>query len=102
MSFGGPIDSMINSHKSNLGLLKNRKRLKLIQDEYKSSYDDNPIHIKEGNIHEIGRFKTKIKRDRIRNNQRFILIIGLTLIITMVILFWVVTTDYSGVIDIIQ
>ena len=102
MSFGGPIDSMINAHKSNMRLLKKRKKLKEIQDEYDAHSDPNSLHIPEGSIQEMGRFKARLRKERKRDTNRFILIVGITLVVILVILIWVVTADYSQVIDLID
>ena len=68
MSFGGPIDSMINAHKENSKLLGKRKRLKEIQSEYKTN-EREPLHFKEGNIAELERFHHRLRRDRRRDSN---------------------------------
>jgi hypothetical protein len=101
MSFGGPIDSMINQHKWNLRLLKERKKLKEIQSGYKAEKRP-PITFQDPQSGEFSRFRQRMKVSQKKDRNRLILIIGLTLIIMLIILFWVVTTDYSGVIDVID
>ncbi len=101
MSFGGPIDSMIYQHKSNLRLLKERKKLKEIQSGYKTEKRP-PITFQEPQSGEFSKFKQRLKLSQKKDQNRMILIIGLTLIIMLIILFWVVTSDYSGIIDVIE
>ncbi len=93
---------MINSNRENLQKLTGRKRIKDIVENHRVQYQSPMQLIKEPRIHEVERFHMKLKRDRRRNQHRFILILGLTLIILMVILYWVVTADYSEVIEVIN
>jgi hypothetical protein len=101
MSFGGPIDSMFRSQKANLNLLPKRERLQEIQSRYKPKTQD-PIQFKESNIIESLRFKRRLNNQRRQERFRFMLIVGLTLITLMIILYWVVTTDYSEIIQVID
>ncbi len=98
MSFGGPIDSMINAHKSNLRLLRGRKRLKEIE-EHHPSKSRTPIDIKGADEFHQRKFKERIRQFRRAEGYRTLLIVLITIILLMIILLWVVTADFSGVID---
>ncbi len=100
MSFGGPIDSMINSNKSNLGLLKKRKRLKEIQDEYKSTHRE--IAESEVTEEEKKNFQKRMKISRRLDSIKRVISIVLTLIVLTFILYMVYTADYSGLIEVID
>lgn len=103
MSFGGPIDSMIRSNRENLGKLQGRrKRGKEILQDHPVEYAEIKNPMKFAGIEEKLRFHQRLRRDRKKNQFRFILILGLTIIVLMIILFWVVTADYSSVIDLIS
>jgi len=101
MSFGGPIDSMVNANKQNLKQLGKRRKLKDIQSEYKASAG-KPIKIRESGVEEMNRFKEKLEKDKKRDHFQFILIVGLTLVIMLILMFWVMTADFSGVIDLMD
>tara|TARA_Y100001972_G_C7659005_1_gene332108 strand:- start:123 stop:470 length:348 start_codon:yes stop_codon:yes gene_type:complete len=101
MSFGGPIDSMINSNKHNLRLLGKRKRLKEIQGEYKHA-SKAPMKVEPAHGDKLHLFHTKLRRENRSEKQRLILIIGLTLVLILILVYWVTTADYSNLIDLIN
>lgn len=101
MSFGGPIDSMINSNKHNLKLIGKRKRLKEIQGEYKH-VPKSPIKVEPELGEKLNLFHAKLRRDIRNDKHRLMLIIGLTLVLILILLYWVVTADYSNLIDLIN
>ncbi|XOV93730.1 MAG: hypothetical protein ACFHWX_03270 [Bacteroidota bacterium] len=101
MSFGGPIDSMINANKHNLKLLGKRKSLKEIQGEYNSSAK-TPLKTEALHGEKLAKFHQKLDSQKRADRRRFILIVGLTLIIALFLLIWVASADYSSLIDLIE
>ncbi len=47
------------------------------------------------NIDEANRFKDRVKKQRRADRFRFMVILGISLVIIMVILIWAVATGYS-------
>lgn len=92
---------MINAYKGNNRLLKGRRKLKEILQGY-TAKPSNPILIKKDNIEEMNRFRSRLRKDKKQNQRRMFLILGLTIIISLVLLYWVITADYSDVIRIID
>ena len=106
MSFGGPIDSMINAHKSNLRLLRGRKRLKEIEAQHKSK-QITPVNIPSGLPQGVEdfqhqKFKKRIKHFRREERYRHLLIVVITVILLLIILLWIASQDFSEVIDTIS
>lgn len=92
---------MINANKENLKLLRERKRLKEIQGNYKYSLQ-TPIKIKPIQEDKFHHFLSRMERQKRGDKQRMVLIIGLTLVIMLLLLLWIVSADYSSLIDVIQ
>ena len=100
MSFGGPIDSMINSNKNNQNLLKKNKRLRELLASYKTKHQPTieKALSKEDSLR-VEQLLVKIKRQkRIRN---WITII-LSLTLSMLIIYWILTGDYTGIKEVID
>jgi hypothetical protein len=99
MSFGGPIDSMQSSQRSNKGLLKGRKSLKEIQDSY-------PVNRKEikPTVDDLAENKSRQDRVSYRDNERYLTFIKVlvTLLIATMLIWWLMSRDPSGVIDLIR
>lgn len=92
---------MINSNKHNLRLLGKRKRLKEIQAEFKH-VPKSPISIEPEPGEKLNLFHAKLRREKRHNKHRLMLIIGLTVVLILTLLYWVVTADYSNIIDLIK
>ncbi len=101
MSFGGPIDSMINANKHNRKLLGKRKRLKEIHGEYKHSVKP-PLKTRPVDEDRVDQFLFRFEKENRNDRQQLILIAGLTLVIILVLLLWIVSADYSSIIDVIE
>ncbi|MEQ8882832.1 MAG: hypothetical protein RLQ12_24535 [Cyclobacteriaceae bacterium] len=101
MSFGGPIDSMIRSSKHNLKLLGKRKRLKEIISAYKHS-PQSPLKVEPLRGEKLHQFHSKLDREKRAEKQRLIIILGVTLVFILILLYWVITADYSNLIDLIN
>ena len=101
MSFGGPIDSMINSNKQNLKELGKRRNLSEIQKDYKAT-QSKPLRFKKGTTQGLLQFQNHMRQSRKADRLRFVLIVGLTLIIVLIILMSIINADYSGIIEVIE
>ncbi len=102
MSFGGPIDSVFNSNKQNLKQLGKRKRLKDIQDAGAKFSERKPLKFKQPTSLGWSKFQRQQRLNRKNDRIRFVLIVGITLIIIMIILMMVINADLSGIIEVIQ
>lgn len=103
MSFGGPIDSMLNSNRQNLRQLSKRKQLKDIQLEFGSkSSVKKPLKFKQPTSRGWSRFQSQQKLNRRNDRIRFALIVGITLIIMMLILLMVIKANYTAIIEVIK
>ncbi|MEM9324905.1 MAG: hypothetical protein AAGA85_04595 [Bacteroidota bacterium] len=106
MSFGGPIDSMINTYKSNVRLLRGRKRLKEIQAEYpkRKKIETDELFRESQRADQLHqeRFRKRIREFRREEGYRTLLIIVITIILLLIVFFWVISSDYSGIIETIS
>ncbi len=100
MSFGGPIDSMINANKSNLRLLNKRKRLKDLASEYKTPHQKftAPNSTKESRQ----LLQKQLERIKKRDQQRTIIISVIAILVTLMFFYIVYNLDYSGIIEVIK
>lgn len=101
MSFGGPIDSMINSQKGNRRLLVGRKKLKEIQENYKAS-SKGELKFKEPTEDDkIALQRILEKREREQRRKR-----GITLLVTativILLLYLLYSGDFSSIIEFID
>ena len=100
MSFGGPIDGMFDSQKSNKKLLRKRKSLKEINQSYQhprlSETKANPQNIQDKYAKRTGR---KIVKKR---KYTFIMRWVVTLLISALILWLMLSIDFGQIIEAIQ
>lgn len=100
MSFGGAIDSMINSNRSNLKELRSKrnnwKPLRRFENK-RYALDDLQLTDESRKI-----LKQKLLDYRKKSNQRKIARLIITLTILGAILLWIANADFSGVIDLIN
>ena len=99
MSFGGAIDAMIRSYQSNVGWLR-RKRISdqnlLYKRSNKQGEETKPLDEKQKQW--VSNYIKEYKR---QEHIRKRIVIGFTIIISMVILYYILTADYSGLIEIL-
>ncbi len=98
MSFGGPIDSMINSHRENSKKLHPLKRMNEITIPGKKT----ELKFKESSIREMERWKKRISRNKKKDRMQSLLILILSIIILLSLLMWIMSADFSPVIDVID
>jgi predicted nucleic acid-binding Zn ribbon protein len=89
---------MINSHISNLRLLRKKEKRNVPSFPDKS----NPLRFKEASITEKHRWHERLRKDQKRDRIRLIILFSISIIIMLIILFWVIHIDYSGIIDVIN
>lgn len=99
MSFGGPIDSMQISQKSNNRLLKGRKRLKEIQQDYKVS---KPSVTQESDRQQESFVDSTYQFQVNSSNSMLIIKVILTLGVVAFIAWAINQLDWNGIIDTIQ
>jgi hypothetical protein len=99
MSFGGPIDSMQNSQRSNKGLLRSRKRLKEIQENYPAHRKQQVLKEKNQGDEATTQGKGSIKYTE--RNRTFIKVL-VTLLIVMMLAWWLMSRDPSAIIELIR
>ena len=102
MSLGGPIDSMINNYRSNIRMLTGRMRLRQGREDHSVNYPGSENVFKQGVIGEMEQFNARMRKDRRRDHRRFLIILGVTVILILVIMYAVVTTDYTEVIEVVK
>jgi hypothetical protein len=100
MSFGGAIDSMINSNRSNLRELKARRSnwKPLRRFKHKNySLDDLQLTSESKKI-----LHQKLVHYQRQSYRRKIARLVITLVVLAAILFWISNADFSNVIDLID
>ncbi len=101
MAFAGPIASMTNSHTGNLQWLGRKRLLKKIQEEFPAT-KQKPLTFSEGVPGEYWRFQERLHADLRRDLRRRYMVFGITLVIMLASLYWVVTADYTPIIEVMK
>ncbi len=101
MSFGGPIDSMINSQKENKRLMQKKKRLKEIQSRFKIRKKKEPKY-HELSESERASFQLLLDKRASDSRRKQIIIFILSLLILLLLLFLLSMGDYSSILEVLD